>query len=178
MLHTHLENFTSESAIIGLELAAQPVRPGTEQFGLLEKGLRDPHQLAETLARLQALIGSDRIGTPELQPSAHPDAFRLRPYDAAAVSFSSTETPLIGVPWLRFTPPIPATIRLHDGQPVYLHSSRHNGPIKDTCGPWLLEGNWWDSRHWWREEWDAATDGGIYRLVQAGTDWFLDGIYV
>jgi hypothetical protein len=51
MLHTHLESFTSESAIIGLELTAQPVRPGTEQFGLLEKGLRDPHQLAETLAR-------------------------------------------------------------------------------------------------------------------------------
>jgi protein ImuB len=177
MLHTHLENFASESAIIGLELAAQPVRPGMEQFGLLEKGLRDPHQLAETLARLGALVGADRVGTPELQPSAHPDAFHLRPYDAMA-SLSSTETPLIGVPWLRFTPPVPAKIDLNDGQPAFLHSPRFTGPITETCGPWLLEGNWWESRHWWREEWDAATDGGIYRLVLAGTDWFLDGIYV
>jgi hypothetical protein len=62
MLHTHLESFTSESAIIGLELTAQPVRPGTEQFVPLEKGLRDPHQLAGTLARLQALFGTDRAG--------------------------------------------------------------------------------------------------------------------
>jgi len=56
MLYTHLENFTSAFPIIGLELAAKPVRAGTEQFGLLEKGVRDPHQLAETLARLQALL--------------------------------------------------------------------------------------------------------------------------
>jgi protein ImuB len=178
MLHTHLENFTSESAIIGLELAAQPVRPGTEQFGLLEKGLRDPHQLAETLARLQALIGTERVGTPELQPSAHPDAFRLRPYDTAVVPVPCSDSPLIGVPWMRFTPPVPATIKLHDGEPAFLRSPHFTGPIKETSGPWLLEGNWWESRHWSREEWDAATENGIYRLVQAGRAWFLDGIYV
>jgi protein ImuB len=178
MLHTHLENFTSESAIIGLELAAQPVRPGTEQFSLLEKGLRDPHQLAETLARLQALIGAERVGTPELQPSAHPDAFRLRPYDAAAAAVPCSDSPLIGVPWMRFNPPVPATINLNDGEPAFLRSPHFTGPVKETSGPWLLEGNWWESRHWSREEWDAATDNGIYRLVQAGRDWFLDGIYV
>jgi protein ImuB len=178
MLHTHLENFTSESPIMGLELAAKPVRPGTEQFGLLEKGLRDPHQLAETLARLGALVGADRVGTPELQPSAHPDAFHLRPYNAAAMALSSPDAPLIGVPWMRFTPPVPAKIRLNDGEPVYLESPRFTGRIKETSGPWLLEGNWWESRRWSREEWDAATEGGVYRLVQAGTDWFLDGIYV
>jgi protein ImuB len=178
MLHTHLENFTSASAIIGLELAAKPVRPGTEQFGLLEKGLRDPHQLAETLARLQALVGSDRVGTPELQLSAHPDAFHLRPYDAGAAPLSSSRTPLIGVPWMRFTPPVPAKIRLLDGEPAFVESTRFTGPVKETCGPWLLEGNWWEARYWSRQEWDAATEGGIYRLVQTGTDWFLDGIYV
>jgi protein ImuB len=140
MLHTHLENFTSESAIIGLELAAQPVRPGTEQFGLLEKGLRDPHQLAETLARLQALVGLDRVGTPELQASAHPDAFHLRPYDATAPPGAPSEGPLIGVPWMRLTPPVPAKIRLHDGEPAFLESPRFTGPIKETRGPWLLEG--------------------------------------
>jgi protein ImuB len=177
MLHTHLENFTSASAIVGLELAAKPVRPGTEQFGLLEKGLRDPHQLAETLARLQALVGAGRVGTPELQSSAHPDAFHLRPYDASAPPASS-DGPLIGFPWMRFVPPVAAKIRLQDGKPIFLESSRFTGPITKTGGPWLLEGNWWESRHWSREEWDAATGGGIYRVVQAGTDWFLDGIYL
>jgi len=177
MLHTHLENFTSESPIIGLELAAKPVRPSAEQFGLLEKGLRDPNQLAETLARLQGLLGSDRVGTPELEPSAHPDAFHVRPYDANTAPCPPSDAPLIGVPWLRFHPPIPAKIVLNDVQPAFLYSSRFTGPIKETCGPWLLEGNWWEKRQWSREEWDAVTEDGIYRLVRVKDGWFLDGIY-
>jgi protein ImuB len=178
MLHSHLENFTSESPITGLELAAKPVRPGAEQFGLLEKGLRDPHQLGETLARLEAVLGPGRVGTPELEPSQHPDAFHLRPYDANAETLAPSDEPLIGVPWLRFNPPLPAKVILNDIQPAFLYSSRITGPIKETCGPWAMEGNWWESRHWFREEWDALTEEGIYRLVHIDEDWFLDGVYV
>jgi protein ImuB len=177
MLHTHLEAFTSESAIIGLELAAKPVRPNVEQFSLLEKGVRDPHQLAETLARLQALLGSNRVGTPELEPSIHPDAFHLRPYDANAPTIPPVETPLIGLPLLRFRPPIPVKIVLNDIQPAFLYSNQFTGPIKQTCGPWMLRGDWWKKEQWIREEWDAETDEGVYRLVHDEKGWFLDGIY-
>ncbi len=177
MLHTHLEGFTSESAIIGLEMAAKPVRPNVEQFSLLEKGVRDPHQLAETLARLEALLGSDRVGTPDLEASAHPDAVHLRPYDANAPSLPPVEAPLIGIPLMRFRPPVRANIVLNDIQPAFLYSNRFTGPIKQTCGPWLIRGNWWDKRHWSREEWDAATEDGIYRLVHDANGWFLDGVY-
>ena len=81
------------------------------------------------------------------------------------------------MPWLRFHPPIPAKIVLNDVQPAFLYSSRFTGPIKETCGPWLLEGNWWEKRQWSREEWDAVTEDGIYRLVRVKDGWFLDGIY-
>jgi protein ImuB len=177
MLHTHLEGFTSESAIIGLELAAKPVRPNAEQFSLLEAGVRDPHQLAETLARLQALLGADRVGTPELEPSVHPDAVHLRPYDANAPTLAPVETPLLGLPLLRFRPPIPVEIVLNDIQPAFLYSNRFTGPIKRTGGPWLLRGDWWKKGQWTREEWDAETDEGVYRLVHDQQGWFLDGIY-
>ena len=177
MLHTHLENFTSESPIIGLELAAKPVRPNAEQFGLLEKGLRDPNQFAETLARLQALLGSDRVGSPELEPSHHPNAFHVAPYETDARVQSNPKELLLGVPWLRFRPPIQAKIILNDLRPAFLYSSRCTGPIKEARGPWELEGNWWESQHWMREEWDVATDEGIYRLVRVEEGWFLDGIY-
>src|SRR5690349_1162724 len=33
MLHTHLENFKSEHAIVAVELSAHPIRPAREQFG-------------------------------------------------------------------------------------------------------------------------------------------------
>ena len=177
LLHTHLENFTSGSPIVGLELAAKPVRPNVEQFGLLERGLRDPHQFAETLARLQALLGSDQVGTPELESSHHPEAFHLRPYEAEAPAPKTDGDLLIGVPWLRFRPPVPANVVLNEAQPAYLYSARSTGPIRDARGPWQLDGQWWESRRWSREEWDVATDDGLYRLVRAEENWFLDGIY-
>jgi len=83
---------------------------------------------------------------------------------------------LIGMPWLRFRPPVPAHVILNEVRPAYLYSARSTGPIRDARGPWRLDGDWWQ-RPWSREEWDIATDDGLYRLVRAEENWFLDGIY-
>src|SRR5213083_351576 len=80
MLHTHLENFKSEYPIVAVALSAQPIKPAREQFGLFETTLRNPHQLSETLARLTALLGADRVGTPVLEETHRPDAFHLEPF--------------------------------------------------------------------------------------------------
>src|SRR6266853_3657808 len=80
MLQTHLENFKSKHPIIAVALSAQPIRPASQQFGLFETALRNPQQLYETLARLSALLGSDRVGTPVLEETHRPDAFRMEPF--------------------------------------------------------------------------------------------------
>src|SRR6266508_2848234 len=80
MLHTHLENFKSEYPIVAVALSAQPIRAAREQFGLFETTLRNPHQLSETLARLTALLGADRVGTPVLEETHRPDAFQIEPF--------------------------------------------------------------------------------------------------
>jgi protein ImuB len=80
MLQTHLENFRSEHPIVAVVLSAEPIKPAGEQFGLFETTLRNPHQLSETLARLTALLGGDRIGTPVLEETHRPDAFRMQPF--------------------------------------------------------------------------------------------------
>ena len=176
-LHTHLENFTAESPVIAVELSASPVRPTTEQFNLLERGLKDPHQLAETLARLGALLGTDRVGTPQLKPSRHPDAFEVRPYDPNASPLPESDLPQLGVPWSRFRPAIEARVVLSDGAPAYLYSSRVTGTVHERRGPWRIAGDWWAKDAWAREEWDVETDDGYYRLVRVGNGWFIDGIY-
>src|SRR5207249_2193382 len=79
MLHTHLENFKSEHPIIAVSLQAQPIKAASQQYGLFETTLRNPNQLSETLARLTALLGADRVGTPVLEETHRPDAFRMEP---------------------------------------------------------------------------------------------------
>src|SRR5207245_1209383 len=80
MLQTHLENFKSEHSIVAVALSAQPIRPASQQFGLFETALRNPQQLYETLARLSALLGSDRVCIPVLEETHRPDAFRMEPF--------------------------------------------------------------------------------------------------
>src|SRR6266481_4974380 len=80
MLQTHLENFRSEHPIVAVTLSAEPIKPAGEQFGLFETTLRNPQQLSETLARLTALLGADRIGTPVLEETHRPDGFRMEPF--------------------------------------------------------------------------------------------------
>src|SRR5436305_13939141 len=77
VLHAQLEIFTSKHPIVAIDLEAQPSRSVRQQFGLFETALRDPVQLHETLARLIGLLGADRVGTPVLEETHRPDAFRM-----------------------------------------------------------------------------------------------------
>ena len=80
-LHTHLERYTAEQPIVSLHLEARPCRPARQQFGLFESALRDPNQFFETLTRLIALLGNDRVGVPAPEDSHRPDAFRVAEVD-------------------------------------------------------------------------------------------------
>src|SRR5437667_5066631 len=116
MLQTHLENFKSEHPIIAVSLQGQSIKPNSQQFALFETTLRNPHQLSETLARLTALLGVDRVGTPVLDETHRPDAFRMEPFAwnvsmrFAADTAASTEEKEdgLGVALRRFRSALPA----------------------------------------------------------------------
>src|SRR5437773_2948139 len=93
MLQTHLENFRSEHPIVAVALSAEPIKPAREQFGLFERTFRNPHQLSETLARLTALLGADRIGTPVLEETHRPDGFRMQQFTWASNNPSFSPSP-------------------------------------------------------------------------------------
>jgi protein ImuB len=79
VLHTHLENFTTESPeSVGLASwrQRQPCRRASSS-ACFETALRDPNQFFETLARLNALLGPESAGTPILADTHKPDAFQL-----------------------------------------------------------------------------------------------------
>src|SRR6266403_29729 len=186
MLQTHLENFKSEHPIVAIALTAQPIRPTSQQFGLFETALRNPHQLHETLARLAALLGTDRVGTPIKEETHRPDAFRMEPFSWASVESAvpsgnpkdalrtahTTTRPALR----RFRPPANTSVFLSAAR--YLESDKIRGQIVDQTGPFLFSGNWWDEKSWARAEWDMQLeDGDLVRAHEDSGAWKIDGIY-
>jgi protein ImuB len=196
MLQTHLENFKSEHPIVAVALRVEPSRPGFQQFGLFETALRNPQQLYETLARLTALVGNDRVGTPILEETHRPDAFRMEPF-VWQVGASprcephrhwtggipnrpqyAGETPAttVRIALRRFRPPARTSIFISEHR--HLESDKVRGQIIEQAGPFLLSGNWWDEKSWARAEWDVQLENGeLVRAHENDQLWRIDGIY-
>jgi protein ImuB len=203
MLHTHLEDFKSEYPIVALSLQADPGKGAQQQFGLFETALRDPNQLSETLARLTALLGADRLGTPVLQETHRPDAFHIEPFSwqissadlegrAPASPLSRRRrssvlhapgdlpqsTKILAAALRRFRPGLATSVLLEENKPVHLSSAEINGTAAAQKGPYLASGNWWDEKGWTRREWDLQlSDGALLRCHQNTAGWQVDGVY-
>jgi len=178
MLHTHLENFKSEQPIIDVSLEAQPIKPAQQQFALFETALRDPGQLYETLARLTALLGADRVGTPVLEETHRPDAFHLEPFSWQLSDASVANEPLPRSALRRFRPNVSVSVLLNDGKPAYIRNAQIEGELSDKKGPYASSGNWWDETGWSRLEWDVQLENGaLARCHESESGWALDGVY-
>ena len=184
MLQTYLENFRSKHPIVAVALIAQPSKPAREQFGFFETTLRNPHQLSETLARLTALLGADRVGTPVLEETHRPDAFRLEPFtwavesDTSAGASAKEDVPsgesshTLRTPTdreqaahatavlRRFRPAVAASVLLDADMPAHVRSPEIWGKVLKQSGPYLISGNWWDEKSWTRAEWDLEMENG------------------
>ena len=184
-LHTHLEGFRADAPIVGVRLTAVPARQPRQQLDLFQPSLRDPNRFAETLSRLEALLGTGRVGSPEHLPTHRPDAFRVVPFDPPADgALPGTRQPAVrfGPTLRRFRPPLPATVELRrelDAETLLrLSAGEVRGPIRASRGPWLASGDWWDRHVWERREWDIElADGGLYRVAEQQGRWQLDGEY-
>jgi len=201
MLQTHLENFRSQHPIVAVALSAQPIRPVSQQFRLFETALRNPHQLSETLARLIALLGSERVGTPVLEETHRPDAFRMEPFAWAVASavpsgqFRQSGSDSVALRTAhptaalrRFRPAVSTSVLLDEDTLAHVRSAEISGKISDQRGPYFLSGNWWDEKSWVRAEWDLQLENGeLVRVNEsdppsqgygvAGRTWNVDGIY-
>jgi protein ImuB len=186
MLQTHLENFRSEHPIVAVALSAEPIKPAGEQFGLFETTLRNPHQLSETLARLSALLGGDRIGTPVLEETHRPDAFRMQPFRwdiiesavPSGLSFDALRTAHVTAVLRRFRPAVSASVLQDEDTPAHVRSAEISGKIIAQRGPYFLSGNWWDEKSWARAEWDLQLQNGeLVRAHERDGVWKIDGVY-
>ena len=181
----YLETLQTTAPVTGFHLEVTPSRPADHQFDLFQGGLKDPNRFFQTLARLTALVGNEKVGIPKKINTHRPDSLQmLMPeLDWSVTEINKTKAlPKAGPGLRRYRPGITARVELKGGKPVLMHSSVISGRILEARGPWKLSGNWWDRARWEMSEWDIALDnGGIYRIARHGTtlrdQWEVVGVY-
>ena len=184
-LQTWLDSLRLEAAVSGLELDAGTTFASSAQREWFGRTLPEPERWAETLAKLEALLGLGRVGIPVPPASFGPDAFTLRPAVGATGAFPDAGfRPETAVPLRRYRPPcaiaVASELRAGRPWPLALLSGPHPGRIVDWRGAFSVSGTWWEpAAAWQRLEWDVQLDSRqLLRLVyQTPGHWQLDGIY-
>jgi protein ImuB len=180
-----LESNPPPAAIDRVAVSVDVAEGRVLQFGLFARALPSD-TLATLLARLGALMGSDRIGAPSLVDTYRPGAFAMAAFDPPR-AFTNPQS-LIPHPksasappsvLRRFRNPIAARVVIVEGRPVRITTDRRGfagGRIERSDGPWRSSGDWWKNG-WNCDEWEVAlNDGTTYRLAHAQDAWYVSGI--
>lgn len=188
LLQLELQAHPPVAPVTKVWLAAEPVRPRAAQTGLFLPLAPEPERLELTLARIAAVVGKDRAGSPEVLDTHRPENFRLKHFAPAAPRQGMEMPERVGpLTALRlFRPPLRASVVIHAGAPVRITAAIQpevRGEIVWSAGPWRASGEWWKEEAWAREEWDIIlqneTGAVLYRLYRepASGQWFVEGSY-
>ncbi|HEY0875885.1 MAG TPA: DNA polymerase Y family protein [Vicinamibacterales bacterium] len=185
LLTLDLESHPPSAGIDVVTIEIDPAPSRIVQFSLLERAIPSPETLATLTARLNALVGEERCGSPVLLDSHRPDAFEMVRFNPDERRRTDTpESPdRRPVVLRRFRPPVAVRVTCDRGRPAKVAIARRGMPgghVQQYAGPWRTSGAWWDGQsHWDRDEWDVAlSDGAVCRLFRdrvTGT-WFVDGV--
>ncbi len=205
LLMLDLESHPPAAAVDIVVVEIDPAPGRVIQYSLLERAVPSAEVVATLTARLSALVGETRCGSPALLDTHGPDGFEMCRYELSEgntglgprdsglgnTAFGSSQrapSPESRVPALtpvlrRFRPPVAVRVTVDRGRPVRLAIDRRGmpgGAVDRSAGPWRTSGAWWTAPgHWDRDEWDIALDDGtICRLFQQRDQggWFLDGV--
>ena len=183
-----LEANPPAAAIDRVVIAVDPTPARVLQFSLLTRALPSPAKLSTLMARLTALMGEGRCGSPVEVDSWQPGVFAMAPFapaepDAASRgAAASRDAASVHVALRRFREPVPVRVRVDEGTPSRVITDRRGldgGRVQTCAGPWRTSGVWGESHGWDRDEWDVTlTDRATYRLFHERDtgQWFIEGI--
>jgi protein ImuB len=174
------------TAVVGVSLSCEPVKPRVLQTGLFIPLAPEPEKLELMLARVAKLVGAANIGSPELLDTHRPDAFRVKRFElkeskrrrgrskqpsaissqqsANSNSKSEIRNPKFTLGFRVFRPPLRALVQAEGGYPQEISAWDKNksvyGKVVCAAGPWRTTGDWWRADAWARDEWDVAIESG------------------
>ncbi len=178
VLDSHLETVRTAARVARVRLVAKPIRAPEKQGGLFDTGLRDPAAFWENLARVSAIVGEGRVGTPVLADTHRPDAFILiKPPELVPAPADPPVHPPRGLRLRRFRPPWPVQVEFTGDQPAALAGPQLRGAIISSAGPWRVSGEWWKPKSWAVETWHVELRvGGVYQLALSAGAWHVEGV--
>ncbi len=161
LLLLDLETHPAPAGIDAVTIAIDPTPGRIVQESLLTRALPAPELVSTLVARLQALMGEGRCGSPARVDSYRPGAFAMTPFvveqkpearlaPGAKPALSEprqrrVEGPL--APSLRrFRLPIPARVLIDGSRPISVRTDRQalsGGHVRASAGPWRTSGEWW-----------------------------------
>jgi protein ImuB len=180
LLQLDLAAHPPAAPVVHVHLEANPVKPRAAQSGLYIPEAPEPVKLELTLARIKAIVGAEKVGSPELLDTHRPGAFRMSGAGGVAAGAARTAIRTAGatVALRVFRPPRAARVALASGRPSFVAAEGVRGRVLQLAGPWRTSGDWWTSDPWERDEWDIAlSDGALYRIYCAPPGWFVEGSY-
>ncbi len=166
MLHTHLENFTSEAPIVAVSLT----RGSGQARATAGKFIRN------RAARSDAAFGNARAADWFVRRGTRRHA-RARGYaPAGRVSDGAVRLAIGG------SRAGTAAVAIVRACGVFVRhrlcATTDVDDAVDQAGPFLASGHWWDEKAWSRAEWDLQlADGTLCRCHQHAQGWAMDGIY-
>ncbi|MGE3706129.1 MAG: hypothetical protein AB7I13_12705, partial [Vicinamibacterales bacterium] len=201
-----IESHPPAAAIDRVTVVIDPTPGRVLQHTLFARALPTPERLSTLLARLGAVMGQDRVGSPAGVDTYRPGAFAMRPFatehapiDAApgdreaalgaGRSVAVLHPPLVSA-LRRCRQPVPARVVTEAGRPVRVTTDRQGFPggrVVECAGPWRTSGEWWQveaaspaAQPWDRWEWDVTlADNARYRVCQdlIANGWFIEGLF-
>ncbi len=196
-----LESHPPAAGIDVVTIEVDPAPARIVQYSLLERARPSAETVATLTARLHALVGESRCGTPALLDTHRPDGFEMRrfaPSEAGGPGARGPGSPgaresggprghggtTPPTPCLRrFRPPVAIRVAVERGRPAAVAIDRRGMPggrVERAAGPWRTSGAWWDGpARWDRDEWDVAfADGAVCRIYRdrLTAHWFLEGV--
>jgi protein ImuB len=193
LLQLEIAAHPPQAAVLRMALTADAGQSSKVQLGLFAPQTPEPSRLDVTIARLRAIAGEDRVGSPQLEDSHRPGSFRMESFtvveqnDTAKPAVAKETRPRAAL--RRMRPPVPVSVELRALKPVAFRDNERRFKVSAAYGPWRTSGCWWSTDGWDAEEWDvlAQTSAGssvaclLVRNHLAGENgrsvWQLEAFY-
>ena len=172
-----------QAAVKSLTLVAEAGQQSKVQLGLFTPQAPEPSRLDVTIARLKALVGADRVGSPALLDTHQRGSFKIDEFAVPGLHSTDNDA-TTRISLRRMRPPHPLHMQIREQRPAAFRDDADFYRVQVAYGPWHSSGCWWSIYQWDLEEWDVmatnAQGGTVGCLLvhdHLNHQWLLDAMY-